>query len=1596
MIGRRRSSAVVGVSGTIAYISPEQTGRINRGVDTRSDLYSLGVTFFEMLTGRLPFRSESALEVVHGHIAKVPPRVAELVPGCPSTLSRMVERLLAKNPEDRYQSAVGLLADLRRCLLELERTGKISDFELGHEDARPDHVAARRLYGRRDATHTVQGAVDRAREGGRELLVISGAPGVGKSVLLQDLSRDASLTRGVFIAGKLGQYHRGRPLLALTEAFEDLAQQLLVLPQAELDSWARKILTAPGANVSVITDTLPAFRDVVGRFAAPTVLDQGEAQSRLQYAFHAFVKVFCRPGAPLVLVLDDVQWIDHATTSLLETLLGDTTVSHLLVVATMRDNEVTEASLFPRAIARIEPLGVSVTRIHLDSLPVEAVAALLGDAYVSTRDRVAPLAALVHAQTLGNPFFVHQFVAHLRDVGALRFDTAAGRWEWDIQQIQHLDITDNVVDFIAARVRDLSAGCQHLLKSAACLGSRFSLGALRQAGLLVEQNADDLLTEAVAASLIIPINLRSAEGRRPISVSPRPHHGPSYRFRHDRVQQAAYSLIPETERPQIHLRIGRGMLAALGAAGLGDTIFDVVEHLQLGAGLLVDPAERTQLRALHALAARRALDALAFSAALDHVDQAWAAVNGDLWEEDHALALELHTVGASAAVMLEATERMQRDCLAVLARAPDVYERLPVYTILINHHFASSEEVPRALELALDALAGLGLHLPRQPNSAQVAWALLRTMVALRGRGPAALSTLPPMTDRRVLAIMRLLVQTDGVAYMANPNAFALFVLTGVQLSLRHGHCSASGWAYNLYGAILAAALGNIDGGGAFGRFGLELARREQDAWMEVRITAPYHITVAHWSLPHQEMVSPLQLAIERALALGANNPAGANLMYLQFYRFFGGVALDALAGEQREAIRLARALSQNIAVDFTGLWLQVARLLRGEAGPSPDNLGSGELERFTAAGNKNGVFTVSLARAVTALYLGEIGDALRHSDIASADEGSAEGTILGIQHMFYRAVILAAAADSSPRRATLRREARRRLGKLRTWQRHNAHNFSHKADLVEAELHRLAGRHTEAAVTFDRAHRAAIEAGMVHEAGLIAERAAAHFRSLGISAPAEAWLADARYDYTRWGAARAVFRLGGGPLLIPEVPRGPDRASGRMKTLDTLDGNVLDVASIVASADAILREMDLRRLLATVMKTTVENAGAERGVLLMDTPAGLQVEARHPGVVGDPGPDYAQSIVDYARRTRRHVVLEDARSHGHFVADPYVRLAASRSVCCVPLVNQQELIGVVYLENSLASGVFTPGRIGLLTVLAAQAAISIRNVRLYTAQVGLTEAYSRFVPQEFLKQLGRESILDVRLGDQVERHMAAMFADVRSFTTLTDGYTPQATFAFLNEFLSELSPVIRQHGGFIDKYIGDAIMALFPNGAEDATRAAIAIHASLYRMNKRRSAEGNPTIAIGVGIHAGRLMLGTIGEPARMEGTVISEAVNIASRVEELTKSFGAKVLVTEAVFDGLLTFEGWNTRYLGRVPIRGKRAMIGIYELLDAEVDDAREQRLATRDRLQSAILSLEAGQIRDAEVAFAALVAEYPEDRALESLLAAARSSHRGSVP
>ncbi|MDB5101401.1 MAG: sensor protein [Cyanobacteria bacterium RYN_339] len=1270
------------LEGTLAYLAPEQTGRMNRVVDHRSDLYALGATLYELLAGRPPFQAESRLELVHCHLARQP----EPLPGVPPLLAAVVEKLLAKTPEDRYQSAASLAADLRAIA-----AGATTMAALGAH-ARPSRLAIpQKLYGRAPEVEALLAAFERAAGGARELVLIGGYSGVGKTSLVQELHRAIAARHGFYAAGKFEQFGRDVPYRAVTQALAELVRQLLTLDDEALAGWRVAIAAALGANGRVLTDLVPEAALLLGPQPDVPELPPSERQNRFRMVVAAFVRVFATPAHPAVLFFDDLQWADAPSLQLIEAMAVEAGGSALLVIGAYRDNQVD-----PALLAVVERIASG--RLVLRALTPEDTERLAADALEAEPAHVRPLAAALHAKAAGNPYFTNQLLAAWHEQGWLARGPG-GAWAWDLAAIDTSDVTSNVAGLMASRLHILPPESVRVLQLAAFLGNRFDLEALALVhGRGPVDTAADLW-RALVAGLVVPVGeeFRLVDGAalgerlgRPLAAGQ-----VRYKFAHDHVQAAAYASVPPEERPALHLAIGRHLRAAPDPA---DRLFELATHLLAGQALLTDPAERLELAGLLLAAGKKARATAAFPAALGFLEAGLTALPADAWTAHYELALGLHLEAAEAAYLASNAEATTRYAQAALAQGRSLPDQVRAYEVLIDARIAAFELRP-AVAIGLDVLALLGYRFPRKPGRLHVQAAFAHARWVLRGR-PAPEH---PMTDPLQLAAMRIMNRIIAPCYIGWPAMLPLVVCRQVELTARFGVSPSSAFAYATYGMILSGTRADPEGGYAYGTMALALLDRHGEPGQRARVLHIVHAFTRPWKLPARETLEPLMQAYRIGLEAGDFDYAIFALLVQGYYGYLIGRPLPELAREFAAFPAALRRIGLDPDEHTFWIWHQAIGNLMGEAA-DPTRLPSAALliPRFEEGGDVSALFMAHFATMQLQFLFGQLEAADASSREAEARVAGMTGVLAVGIHAFYDALIALGLARTAPDRRALLARAARQERRLATWARHAPANFAHKLRLVQAERARLRGDRLAAMAHYQAAMDLAAATGYVQERAIAAELAASFYQDQGLSAVAATCLADARTNYARWGATAKVAQLD--ERFPAFAARGglADEPAGST----SWQGGDLDYDAILKALRSISGQIVVEELQQELLETAVQYAGAERAVLLVPQDGKLVVVAG--------GTAAPEAVVNLAANSRQPVILADAGADPVLARDPYVAANRPRSVMCLPLVHQGALAGVLYLENNLATGVFTPRRLEALQLLSAHMAIGLTNAGLY------------------------------------------------------------------------------------------------------------------------------------------------------------------------------------------------------------------------------------------------------------------------------------------
>jgi predicted ATPase/transcriptional regulator with GAF, ATPase, and Fis domain len=1348
------------LEGTIAYMSPEQTGRMNRDVDYRTDLYSLGVSFYEMLTGRLPFDSADPLEVIHCHIARRPIAPAERVPGLPPVLSDLVMKLLAKAPEDRYQSGRGLAADLARCQEQWRAHGSLGSLVLGSGDVPDRFVIPQRLYGRTVETARLEETFARVSLGGSELVLVAGYSGIGKTSLIQEIYKALPHRKGRFIAGKFDQLARDVPYGALMQAFRGLVRQLLTESDQQVREWAGRLTTALGGNAGLLVEVIPELERILGPQPAVAVLGAAETQNRFNLVFRKFVGVFARPEHPLVLFLDDLQWADAATLALLPLVLTDPEIRGLLLIGAYRDNEVSATHPLRLAVADLISRKVPLVELWLPALDPVSLREFIADTLRTSPEQVAPVADVVLGKTGGNPFFVTQFLQTLHHDGLILCDQDTGEWRADAEAIQRVEMTDNIVDLMTARIQRLTPDTERMLRLAACVGNQFDLDTLATVSEQPAARTVSDLWEAVREGLIQPLDKSYgfapdfAAGVDPATVS--------YRFLHDRVQQAAYALIPEDARREVHLMVGRRLLAKGGSDAEPELLFDVVNHLNFGSSLLTDEAERLRLAELNVAAGRKSKASAAYPNALTYFTFGASLVSESTWARRYQLAFSLHLEQAEAEYLCGQFAEAEASFRRVIERAGSPLDRADAHAPLIVQ-YETMQRFHDAIRTGTEALQLLGITLPETAAAKQDAVAAEVEAIAARvaGRELSALVDLPVMEDPRIHRAMKVLASMWASAYiLADIPLSTLIAARLVSLSLEFGNCEESAFGYVLHAVTVGSGLGDFATGHAFGELALEVNRRLDDRRLRAKVNHMFSAFVNLWRRPFATCLPHAREAYRVGLESGDLQFAGYGIFHQSWYGFQLDTDLEAFVRGYGPSVETLGRVNMAVWADVQQLILSWARALQGRTA-GPTSLTGPEFSEEEFRRRYEGVGIIESFFVTAKLGLLYTFDA--HTEAAQWAgewETTAErfvGSMWPAMFVFYYALSLAAAPSDGPDSARVSAKLSELVGRLRTWAENSPDNFEHQYHLVEAEIARREGRVADAITGYE----AAIDAGSRqpsprHRA--LANELYAKFWLARQQAPvAAAFMTEARFGYAAWGALAKVADLERRyPELTLSGSSTRSEVAGATRVLQTTEtsGPALDAMAVARAAQAISREIDLERLLERLLRVALESAGAERGSFLMEQENGsevyvegttddVQVRVRQPTPLADAA--LPVSVVNYVRRSAENVVLDDVAGHEQFGQDPYILRERPRSVLCTPVLNQSRLVGVLYMENRLAARAFTPDRVQLLQILSSQAAIAIQNSRLFAEVVRLRDrlqAENVYLQEEIKTQHGFEEII--------------------------------------------------------------------------------------------------------------------------------------------------------------------------------------------------------------------------------------------------------------
>lgn len=1497
------------------YISPEHTGRVDHMVDHRSDIYSLGATYYRLLAGKHALHSEDTSQLIHQHIAVKPDHLCMINRLVPRTLGDIIMKMLEKDPTDRYQSAGGLKSDLEKCLKSLELTGEVEAFTLAQEDIQTGFRIPSSPVGREEEIQSMIDLLGKIKTQS-SFLAISGLAGSGKSFLVDELYRASLESEINFVKGKFDQIDRGIPYFALFEAFSAFAENILKHSAERREAWKQKILKALGPNGRLITDSVPELALILGDLPRVDEVQPQESQNRFNRVLGNFVKAMGDSKSPLVLFLDDMQWADSASLKFLQDISKEK-IKGLLIVFAYRDNEV-EPGPFTALLDDVRK-AKRLTEIHVEALTVESIQELLAKTLKLRQEDTRALAELLMRVTEGNPLLVVQTMLTLHEQRLFRLNAESGSWLFNLKEIQAVDVLDAAADLIVQKLERLDPVVQEVLSTAAAVGNKFDTRLLSKVGGRTETSTMQLLKSAIDKGIIHPLDnhykylLRMGNGIEELPVA-------HFKFTHDKMQTASYQLAKEAKQKHNHLSIGRAMFKDYSTSEV--RVFDMVNQFSNCLSLVTDNQERRELADFFVEAADRAKASNAFDLGLEHYLSA-----AKLVESAYDSRLE-HRIflNAGECAYLSGDFNMSDNVLKRAAKAAQTeYEHASVHAAyVVMHNLAGN--IAKSWDSGLKGLKLLGVNVSKKTSTLSLLVQIIVTKMKLGKRTPDDILAMPDATEPEPILAHTIIAQLLSSAFSQSAELLAVLLLKSLQLTLKFGLNPMSFVGISGYGAIMGVGFGKYKMGWDFVSSSTRLMEKYDSNFYTGRGLYGVYGNYCHYILPLQETIDPLDRAVQLGVESGDFLNAGYTFFSGSGHRMFLPMGLQ----ENLAHVRKGRDLMVKLRFDNIehGLNCMIHAVELLSVGDNAEfEVGERKYNDEMASIDLTAVSAQSrLQKLKSLVYLGQFDSANKIADEISREQHALTPSAIEVEYVVFRALALLGKYSSmtAQEQKSAKRSIRKSVKLSGKFAKICPANHKHLEMILKARVCQILENAADAGVMYRELIEYVSNNGFTQYEALGHEYLAELYHGLELSDEAQKHWDQAKTKYQAWGAYAKSKQLS--DLL--------EHLFDHSSSSDSDVFSALDTRHVLKAARVLSESANLSDLVSQLMELTLQHTGADKGMLILMDEGELKIAARanfrgvqmfEHGMEMGPA-ELPESIINQVSVRKNFITVNDPQNDQSYSKDPYVIEARPRSIMCSPLVKQGKLIGIMYVENSLSTNVFTEDRIELVNVLTAQAAISIENLRQYSNMLELHQAYERFVPKEFLKYLEKESITDVELGSQIEREMTILFSDIRGFTALSESMTPQENFAFINDYLSAMEPVITDNNGFIDKYIGDAIMALFPYNADDAIACSIDMIRKLDEFNVGR----DKPVAIGIGLNTGQVMLGTVGGKNRMDGTVISDSVNMSARVEGMTKKYGAALLITDNTYN-LISKDKYTIRKLDVVVAKGKSEPMAIYEVCD-----------------------------------------------------------------
>lgn len=1415
------------IQASLPYVSPEQTGRMNRSIDYRTDYYSFGVTLYELLTGRRLFNVYDTLEWFHAHIARQPKSPHDLDPVIPLAVSDITMKLLAKMAEDRYQSSAGIVHDLQRCLDQLQKSGTVEPFEPGENDAPGQFQIPQRLYGRKAEVDQLLRAFDRISQGKSEMMLVSGYSGIGKTCVIKEIYKPVTERQGNFVSGKFDQLHRSVPYSAIASALRELVRQLLTESEEGLARWKNKILQAVGKNGQLMIDIIRELEYVIGPQEPLQMLPAMESEQRFHLVFYQFIRVFAKPDHPLVMFLDDLQWADNASLRIIELLTNpELDNRNLFIIGAYRNNEVKHGHPLLTTIKEIQRKGAVVNEIRLAPLSHANLVELLSDTFKCDAVEVGVLAELVELKTTGNPFFVEEFLKFLHQENLISFNSDQHKWVWDLEQIQSQNMTDNLISLMTERLRKLPESTLELLELAACIGNRFRLATLAVISRFTPSLIASQLQPAISEGVIAPIY-----GAYQLLELDEDYYEEvivEFAFAHDRIQHAAYSLLSNTRKQQVHLKIGRLLLPVYENKPGRDRLFEVTNHLNIGLVLITDTKEREQLCHLNVEAGHQAKSSTAYHAAMTFFNYALELSGHDLWHTNYETALRLHSEAAESAYLTHQDELMETLISKGIQNSASLADATLFHQIKVSF-LTMHGDLKEAVDYAKPILNQLGYYYPKVIKPHHLLLEIIRIRFSMRKTKPKALLNLPVMEDPNTLAANKLGTDVARSALFVEPLLMALMVIKCSYKQFRYGIDPETISAWGTYGMIVATELKKPAEGVAIGKTSLEMIDKFGSHANRCRTLHVYNGMIRYWHEPLRNCLQPLEDVSKMAMEYGDFEYAALPLSVHGLYSVDAGADLQTWQEDLVRQASTIQFLNQPHTLEYIRVYQQACDNLMGNV-DHPSRLEGryfeykNKLAEFQESGDLS-LSTLSNEYSFWIAYmLGDLDYAYEIVSLHDLQNQMTGGFFREARTHLFNPVIRFEYALQNPdkiNKSKLLRINRRKLSDLKRSSDICPANFLNKYSLLQAMFTWYEEQdELKATEFFDRAILQASEQGFLQEQALASELCAKMHLASGRNNIASMYLEKALNTYRDWGATAKV------ELMKQQYPHLLHQNRTKLNTRDLYSTSTtklasIDITSLMKSLKAIADEKVHSRMVEVIIKAAVEFAGAQIGYLILRNAEGkFCIEGETDVQSGDSRilqsipvsqDNIPMSLFNFVCRTKSSLVVEDAQHPNETLQglnqDIYVQTARVRSVLCMPIISgsgeESELTGVIYLENNLASGTFTQERFDTLEIIGMAAAGRLELSRK-AAFDGLTGLFNH---EYFQNMLTMEMASAIRH----KRELALILIDIDHFKTFNDKWGHQVG----DMVLKDVARLIRQtcrSSDIVARYGGEEMVVILPS----------------------------------------------------------------------------------------------------------------------------------------------------------------------------------------